>query len=97
MLIYDLGEVTIKLDSDKPNIAAPIQIEGLEVFVEDVRRILRTATGAFGHLIGEGTTPIDLHAAISNSSELAEYEPKIIEGEDLVKSYNPQIPKGSIT
>jgi hypothetical protein len=51
-------------------------------------------TGAFGHLIGEYTTPIDLHCAFLNQGELLA---TLIEGKELVKSYDPEIPEGSVT
>lgn len=88
--------VEVWIDSKDPNASAKIQYSGNEVMVDVISDRLARQYGAFGHLIGSATTPIDLDAAMK-SPEMKEYRPQLIEGEDMVKKYDPKIPKGAIT
>jgi hypothetical protein len=97
MLRYQLaGDVTISLNSNDPNKSANIQIEGDEKVVALVRDRLLRSYGAFGHMIRETTTPIDLNAALK-SDDFKEFRPQIVEGAELVGVYDPRIPPGAIT
>jgi len=100
MLRYQLKDnITISLDSNDPNKAAEIQVEGQkgdEEAVASVKNQLLRSYGAFGHMIRETTTPIDLNAALE-SGDFKEFRPQIVEGEELVKLYNPKIPPDAQT
>lgn len=88
--------VIVFLESDDPNASAAIQCEGDAERVEVARYYLSAQYGAFGHLIGSATTPIDLDAAIL-SPKMQEYRPELVEGAELVEKYDPGIPEGAIT
>ena len=82
----------VSLDSSSGNARSQINYEGADS--TELRSLVSRMTGAFGHLIGEYTTPIDLHCAFLNQGELLA---TLIEGKELVKSYDPEIPEGSVT
>jgi hypothetical protein len=70
--------------------------EGDEFAVQNYRFLLQNAYGAFGHSFDtEFTTPIDLHYAVM--SNLADFNPQVVEGAELVESYDPGIPEGAVT
>lgn len=68
---------------------------------------LDSAYGAFGHSIGDSTSPIDLDAAIKKGPSavwmgkmakfLLGYRFQLLEGAELVKSYDPKIPLDTLT
>ncbi len=87
----------VSLASDDPNKGALLQFSGNGYAIERVRDILANSYGAFGHQIGDATTPIDLHYAMNNTKNLVEYQPQLLEGEDLVRSYDPGIPPGAVS
>lgn len=96
MLKYQLRGAIVSLDSSSPNQSAEIQYQGLPATVAEIKRTLSSSYGAFGHLIGNSATPIDLDAAMK-SERMKPYNPKLMEGEDLVQKYDPEIPPGAIT
>lgn len=99
MLQYKLAAitpVTVTLASNKPNTPAEIKYEGNDEAVYQVRSVLESSYGAFGHIIGKHTTPIDLDVAMK-SSNLKDFYPRLLKGGDLVKDYDPKIPEGSLT
>lgn len=105
MLKYKLfdrisGEYIVSLNSKIPNVGAKIEITtstgGDDRFIPIIRNWLQHECGAFGHIIGEATTPIDLDAAM-HSKDALEFRPEIMAGAELVKSYNPGIPEGAVT
>jgi len=97
MIKYKLrGDITVSLNSNDPNKSAKIQIEGDEEVVAMVRDRLLSSYGAFGHLIRETTTPIDLNAALK-SGNFRLFQPQIIEGAELVKVYDPKVPPDALT
>jgi hypothetical protein len=64
--------------------------------VKSFRFMLQNAYGAFGHTLGtEFATPIDLHYAVF--SNLADFDPQVVEGAELVETYDPGIPEGAVT
>lgn len=88
---YSDRPITVSLDADNPNEMADIAIAG------DIPELfeywLSSQYGAFGHMIGDATTPIDLHYAIVSSG----FPFKVLEGEKLVEKYDPDIPDGAMT
>ena len=94
------GEYIVSVDSNNPNASEKISItvgdEGDDRFVPIIREWLEHEYGAFGHIIGTHTTPIDLDAAM-HSRDSKKFRPEIVEGQELVKSYDPGIPKAAIT
>lgn len=96
LTVFTVLPILISVDSDNPNKSAEIQYQGNQDGIDEIKPILESSYGAFGHLIGTVTTPIDLSAAM-NSPEIQQFKPELIEGDDLVKDYDPQIPEGSLT
>lgn len=97
MIKYQLKYGTgVWIDVDDPNASGEIQYSGQTEYIAGVRETLSRQTGAFGHLIGSVTTPIDLDAAMKGA-EMQRFRPQIAEGSELVKTYDPGLPKGAIT
>lgn len=98
MIRYELRavDVIVSVNSSNPNTSAAIAFQGAPEKVERVRSRLSLCSGAFGHLIGESTTPIDLHAAM-NQPEMQQYLPVLVQGTELVQNYDPDIPGDSVT
>jgi hypothetical protein len=99
MLRYRLLKlVTVSLEATDPNASVSIEYDPGDTpdLADLIRRTLTRQYGAFGHLIGENTTPIDLTAAM-NSPAMQYFQPVLIEGEGIVTSYDPGIPPGAIT
>lgn len=95
------GGVLVSVDTDDPNVTLPINYEidpafaGLaESMLPVYRNVINNAYGAFGHLIQGSASPIDLHAAILSIPKIS-FE--IIQGAELIETWNPQIPAGSQT
>lgn len=82
-------EVTIATSS--PNERALIQYSPDDA---EFRDWLESERGAFGHIIGDTTSAIDLHY-VMNTDAAKQYKPELIEGD--VDSYDPEIPDGSMT
>jgi hypothetical protein len=97
MFKIEFGEkqATVSLSSKGPNDYAEQRWEGRPEPVAMVRRYLDGASGAFGHLLDDVTTPIDLHYAVF--SRLERFSPVVVEGADLVEVYDPGIPEGAVT
>lgn len=93
-----IGEASVEVSIavDDGNKTGIIEYEGDADIVELLRDLLAFEYGAFGHLIGSATTPIDLDAAMK-SPALAQWQPELIEGAELVASYDPGIPEGAVT
>lgn len=90
------GAVTVSIASNDGNTTDQIIYEGEAEAIEALKDELPVLTGAFGHLIGSATTPIDLDAAMQRS-EMQAYKPELLEGRELVQRYNPGIPDGAKT
>lgn len=89
-------ETTVSLSVTDGNESGKQNWEGDEFAVKGYRFMLQDAYGAFGHTLGtEFATPIDLHYAVF--TKLAEFDPQVVEGADLVETYDPGIPEGAVT
>ncbi|MCK5687924.1 hypothetical protein KAI87_01580 [Myxococcota bacterium] len=90
MMIYkltsDAGEVLVRLNTTDPESTVILEFEGPEDAIEAVQYDVEMSDGAFGHQLGDATTPIDLHAAML-SERLAHFSPELIEGKDIVTNY----------
>lgn len=101
MLKYKIlsNDIIISVNSTDSNESGRVVYEGDESAVQILRHYLGLSYGAFGHTLNpELTTPIDMDAALK-SPEISEIfgTAEIIEGGDLVKTYDPGIPDGSVT
>ena len=97
MIKYELRNgVTVRLNSNDGNESAMIEYDGEPDMVEMVRDRLLQSYGAFGHMIRESTTPIDLDCALK-SEKFRLFRPQCVEGAELVERYDPGIPPGAIT
>lgn len=101
MLSYKLNdfmnrEITVSLAVNSPHETAEIIYSGDNFLTAHIKEILSLSIGAFGHSIGSSTTAIDLNAALK-SDRFKEYKVELIEGGELVKSYDPGIPEGAVT
>ena len=92
-----IGNATLKIDVSDPNELGLIIYQGDEEVVKLIRSNLRTSYGAFGHLIGDRTTPIDLDAALKQPPFTAQYNIKLTAGSQIVTEYNPGIPREAQT
>lgn len=92
---FDGTEAIVSLDARDPNEYAEIEYSGDKELTDTVRSWLSSAAGAFGHLIGERTTAIDLDAALKGT-EAERFNPQLIEGEQLVAIYDPQTPNTAV-
>ncbi|OKH14834.1 hypothetical protein NIES592_08125 [Fischerella major NIES-592] len=98
MIKYEVKTVNstiyVSLNTKYPNERALLNYEGDSSTISNFRQFLENAYGAFGHTIGQATTAIDLHYAMSNQQQ---FEARLIEGQDLVTKYDPEIPDGAVT
>jgi hypothetical protein len=95
---FDLIDVEVWLDVSDGNDFAETQWSGPDHRIESVKRYLNNAHGAFGHLIdADCTSPIDLDCAIAKIPQLQDVHPQLIEGAELVASYDPDLPEGAVT
>lgn len=93
---YDQTPIFISLSVDDGNSSALLQFEGEAQSVEIAKFELLQQYGAFGHGMEEVTTGYDLSAAL-NSPGMTRFNPKILEGKEIVGKYDPKIPDGAIT
>lgn len=86
------------LDVNTPNQSAPLQIEGGSQEKKDlVIDMIRRSYGAFGHTMTPNSmTAIDLDY-VANNYLAYEFTTAIVEGAELVETYDPGIPEGAIT
>jgi hypothetical protein len=89
----ELSDCIISLDSGSPSQPAEIKITGKGE--NEVKAWLLTQYGAFGHLIRERTTPIDLDSALKGAKD---WKVELLEGAGLVASYAlPGLPPEALT
>lgn len=88
-----LDGVIVSLDADGPNKYALLQFEGPPDMVPIARDWLADQTGAYGHGIGDATTPADLAAAMIKNPR---YAPELLEGEELL-DFSLNIPDDAVT
>lgn len=90
----DGNKIELVLPVDNGNESSPILFVGDPMLEWRVNSYLETAFGAFGHRISPSSVnAIDLHAALNQSP----FTVTILEGEELVKTYDPEIPEGAMT
>jgi hypothetical protein len=99
MLIYQLttpaGTVQVSLNSLSSQESSEILFEGNPEAIAPVRRWLKFEYGAFGHMIGDHTTPTDLDFAMQ-SDRAAAFSPQRLEGAELI-NYQPGLPDESLS
>lgn len=86
--------VYVSLNTNYPNEKVLLIYEGDSANIGNFKQFLENACGAFGHTIGQATTPIDLHCAMLKQQQ---FQAKLIEGQNLVTKYDPEIPDGAVT
>lgn len=90
----DSKEYSIFLDVDDPNKYGKLIYDDYLVFGWEFNNFISESYGAFGHILNpKSITPIDLHAALVKGN----YKFEILEGEDMIKVYDPKIPDGAMT
>lgn len=99
MIAFELttnwGLVTVSLDAPDDQTTVPIHYEGESLAIQAVKRWLPYQGGAFGHLIGNATTPIDLHACMVLNIDSA-FQPRFKEG-SIPQAYELDIPDGAVS
>ena len=85
---------SVTLKETDPNTGAAVIVEGDPEAVEAVNLWLSGAYGAFGHLIGNYTTPIDLAAAMN---KLPSYMEVVESSGPIPRRFDPKIPKDAVT
>lgn len=88
------ASIIVSIDDGDPNEVFPIAYEGSEGAIAIAKGLLKYSHGAFGHLIGDATSAIDLDFAM-HSPDLEVLSPTLIEGDR--PDYNPNIPRGAVT
>lgn len=82
----------VSLNVSKPNQEAPIQYKGDRELVDFIKNQMATAIGAFGTLVGDRATPIDLDHALKSLPFAVE----ATKGADMVATYDPETPDEAI-
>lgn len=95
-VIVNGDRLNVSLDTTNPNERAQLTYQGSKEAISSFRPWLSRRTGAFGHLLKEATTPIDLHY-VMNSSTAVKYSPVLVNGNDIVQKYDPQIQANEVT
>ena len=85
--------LTVSINAEDSNTAAPITYEGSGASVLVVKDMLDGASGAFGHLFDpESSTPTDLDYALFST-----FGESNVERLGPTPSYDPGIPEGAVT
>ncbi len=93
---YSETSIFISLPVTDGNSSALMEFEGGDMAVAKAKFELLNQYGAFGHKMGKVTTGYDLDAAL-NSPGMARFSARILEGEEIVRNYDPGIPDGAMT
>jgi hypothetical protein len=100
MIEYQLstpeGSVRVVLNSRAPNTPHPIAYEGNPAAIALVREWLESEYGAFGHFVGDATTPIDLAVAMAHD-RAKPFAPKLLRGEELIQPVELDLPDDAVT
>jgi len=99
MIRYDLQNlgVELRLDSDRANVPAALEISGADDRAAIVRNYLENeAYGHTGHLLSlEALAPIDLAAALT--PRLLLWGVDLVEGAEALANYQSGIPDDSVS
>lgn len=85
--------VEVSIDSESPDLAAPIQYSGDGELIDLIRLLIEKQYGIFGHQIGSATTPVDLNHVMLHPS-ISRFQPQIVDGAEMVRRYKTNIPEG---
>jgi len=77
-------EAFVFIDSTDPTQDAPIQYEGPERLVEEIKSHLIGSYGERGRIIGDQTSGYDLNNAMHNWT-MAPFDPELVEGLELLR------------
>jgi hypothetical protein len=88
------GPVEISIDVDAPDTVGPLVYAGDDDAVDVARTLLSMACGYRGHIIGDATTPVDLHTALM---ELPKLVPELLEGDKLTRPELTELPDDMVT
>lgn len=92
------NKILIELSSALPNQRSKIVCKGEDGPVKTLQESLSFNFGAFGHRIGDVTSPIDLDVALKTLEKNKQiFNLKILKGSELVSVYDPELPNGSNT
>ena len=98
MLKYRLIEGTeVWIDEVNPAIPGMIETSGLGAAL--VKSLIGRSCNQYGHMIGSGCTIVDLHFVMAGS-DLKPYQPKIVEGAELVdeiEAHHDIFPPGALS
>jgi hypothetical protein len=91
-----LGKMSsVRLNAGAGDEPAEMVWSGSPVLNDYLQRRLETSYGAFGHLLGEEPTPVDLHYAVMQNLEA--YGPRVVRGAEMVEQYGAGVPVGAVT
>lgn len=65
--------------------------------IADARDWILQQAGAYGHTIQEEATPADLAYVLSTDEAIANYNPEILEGEEIIESFDPGVGDDEMT
>ena len=89
-------DVTIGLDTVDPNESVEAIYNGRSQEIDFIKSQIDDAFGAFGHRVNsQFINPIDLSKIVF--ADLADLSPEVIEGEEIVGAYDPNIPDEAVT
>lgn len=87
----------VLLDAQSAHQKAPIQYKSDdEAAIAQLQEWLECQGGAFGHILRDRTTPLDLEAVLTRPAA-QQFSPKRISGGELVQDFDPGIPDGAMT
>lgn len=89
LMYMGVSSVEVSIDSDDPNAPAKLQYSGDDAPTYFVRTWLESQAGIFGHLIGLSTTAIDLKSALSSPQAKEQFQPQLIEGQEVLNKWKP--------
>lgn len=91
----DFGFVYVELPATEIEQTVKLSYRGNKDATATVQRWLSFACGIYGHQIGEATTPLDLSWAM-RSQQAAQFQPVLLEGEDILEQEPTSLPPGAI-
>jgi len=103
-ITHAFGEAILTLEAESGNDRNPVQLRpastpasaGDEITVQEIELQFFRKHGPFGHIFTpEMTSPYDLDHVLKQLPP--KFTVEILEGAELVQSYDPDIPEGAIT